>query len=149
MDITSEMKFGKYTSLLIHVITSSAIYRNHHEVGYPLQWSHNGATASQITSLTIVCSTVYSGAAQSKHHSSASLAFERGIHRPPSAQMASNAENVSISWRHHIIVSAATGTVLTTNLSMLYTWFLTILLIIGLHYSNYPAVPANVASLRV
>ena len=34
--------------------------------------------ASQITSLTIVCSTVYSGADQSKHQSSASLAFDRG-----------------------------------------------------------------------
>ena len=39
--------------------------------------------ASQITSLTIVYSTVYSGAAQRKHQSSASLAFVRGIHRWP------------------------------------------------------------------
>ena len=39
--------------------------------------------ASQITSLTIVCSIVYSGADQSKHQSSASLAFVRGIHRGP------------------------------------------------------------------
>ena len=37
--------------------------------------------ASQITSLTIVCSTVYSGGHQRKHQSSASLAFVRGIHR--------------------------------------------------------------------
>ena len=36
---------------------------------------------SQITSLTIVYSTVYSGADQRKHKSSASLAFVRGIHR--------------------------------------------------------------------
>ena len=48
--------------------------------------------ASQITSLTIVYSTAYSG-------SSASLAFVRGIHRE--LQMASYAENVSIWWRHH------------------------------------------------
>ena len=41
------------------------------------------ATASQITSLTIVYSTVYSGADQRKHQSSASLAFLRGIHRGP------------------------------------------------------------------
>ena len=40
-----------------------------------------GAMASQITSLTIVYSTVYSGADQRKHQSSASLAFVRGIHR--------------------------------------------------------------------
>ena len=39
--------------------------------------------ASQITSLTIVSSTVYSGADQSKHQSSASLAFVWGIHRGP------------------------------------------------------------------
>ena len=42
-----------------------------------------GVMASQITSLTIVNSTVYSGAYQSKHQSSASLAFARGIHRGP------------------------------------------------------------------
>ena len=41
------------------------------------------AMASQITSLTIVCSTVYSVADQRKHRSSASLAFMRGIHRWP------------------------------------------------------------------
>ena len=40
-----------------------------------------GAIASQITSLTIVYSMVYSGADQRKHQSSASLAFVRGIHR--------------------------------------------------------------------
>ena len=39
--------------------------------------------ASKITSLTIVYSAVYSGADQRKHQSSASLAFERGIHRGP------------------------------------------------------------------
>ena len=39
-----------------------------------------GAIASQITSLTIVYSTVYSDADQRKHQSSASLAFVRGIH---------------------------------------------------------------------
>ena len=39
--------------------------------------------ASQITSLTIVYSTVYLDADQRKHQSSASLAFVRGIHRGP------------------------------------------------------------------
>ena len=42
-----------------------------------------GAMASQIISLTIVYSTVYSGADQRKHQSSVSLAFVRGIHRGP------------------------------------------------------------------
>ena len=57
--------------------------------------------ASQITSLTIVYSTVYSGADQS----SASLAFCVG-NSPFTgvfpAQRASGAENVSIWWRHHV-----------------------------------------------
>ena len=42
-----------------------------------------GTIASQITSLTIVYSIVYPGADQSKHQSSASLAFVRGIHQGP------------------------------------------------------------------
>ena len=58
-----------------------------------------GTMASQITSLTIFYTTVYSGANQRKHQSSASLAFVRG-NSPGTgefpAQMASNAENVSI-----------------------------------------------------
>ena len=55
-----------------------------------------GSIASQITSLTIVYPSVYSSADQRKHQSSASLAFGEFP-----AQMASNAENVSIWWRHH------------------------------------------------
>ena len=39
--------------------------------------------ASQITSLTVVYSAVYSDADQRKHQSSASLAFVQGIHRWP------------------------------------------------------------------
>ena len=39
--------------------------------------------ASQITSFSIVCSTVCPGENQRKHHSSASLAFVSGIHRWP------------------------------------------------------------------
>ena len=42
-----------------------------------------GPIATQITSLTIVYSTVYSDADQRKHQSSALLAFVRGIHRGP------------------------------------------------------------------
>ena len=69
--------------------------------GYPLNWSviedGNSASvcsihyddvimtmlASQITSLTVVYSIVYSGVNQRKHQSSASLAFVREIHRGP------------------------------------------------------------------
>ena len=50
-------------------------------------WYYNdvimGAIASQITSLTMVYSTVYSDADRRKHQSSVSLAFVRGIHRGP------------------------------------------------------------------
>ena len=66
------------------------------------------AIASQITSLTIVYSIVYSDADQRYHQSSASLAFVWGIHRGPvnsPQEMASYAENVSIWWRHHAKVS--------------------------------------------
>ena len=61
------------------------------------------AIASQITSLVIVYSAVYSDADQRKHQSSTSLAFVgefTGTGEFP-AQMASNAEKVSIWWRHH------------------------------------------------
>ena len=63
-----------------------------------------GTVASQITSLKIVYSTVYSGTDEIKHQSSASLAFCAGnspVTGEFPAQNASNAENVSIWWRHH------------------------------------------------
>ena len=63
-----------------------------------------GAIASQISCLAIVYSTVYSSADQNKHQRSASLDFMGGIKQETGefpAQMASNAENVSIWWRHH------------------------------------------------
>ena len=53
------------------------------KIEFKLHYVRMGAMASQITSLTIVYSTVYSGADQSKHQSSASLAFVWGIHRGP------------------------------------------------------------------
>ena len=57
--------------------------------------------ASQITSLTIVYATVYSGADQRKHQLRVSGLFVfTGTGEFP-AQMASNAENASIWWRHH------------------------------------------------
>ena len=68
-----------------------------------------GAIASQITSLTIVYSTVHSGAGQRKYQSSVSLAFCKGnspVTGEFPTQMARNAENVSIWWRHHVILLA-------------------------------------------
>ena len=64
-------------------------YHNHNADAYFTRRSCHyddvimSAIASQITSLTIVYSIVYSDADQRKHQSSASLAFVRGIHRGP------------------------------------------------------------------
>ena len=66
-----------------------------------------GAIASQITSLTIVYSTVYSGA--DKKTSKLLVTVLCAMNSPGtgefSAQSTSNADNVSIWWRHHDIVS--------------------------------------------
>ena len=68
--------------------------------------------ASQITSLTIVYSTVYSGADQSKHQNSASLAFVWGIHRGPvnsphkwpvTRKMFSFDDVIMIPWRLKVV----------------------------------------------
>ena len=78
-------------------------------------WHYNDVImskmASQITSLTIVYSTVYSGADQRKHQSSASLAFVRGIYRWPVAQLPSqffpahvpvfHKRQKTLQWRHN------------------------------------------------
>ena len=64
-----------------------------------------GAIASEKTSLTIVYLIVNSGADHRKHRSSASLAFCEGNSAGTGeflAQMASNAENVSIWWRQYV-----------------------------------------------
>ena len=54
----------------------------YNEWSYTYKQSHIMDTmASQITSLTVVYSIVYSGADQRKHQSSASLVFVWGIHR--------------------------------------------------------------------
>ena len=85
--------------------TTSITFKYQH-----LKWEHHyndvimGAIASQNTSLTIVYSTVYSGADQGKHESSASLAFVRGIHRGPvnSPHKWPVTRKMSIWWRHHV-----------------------------------------------
>ena len=63
------------------------------------------AMASQITSLMTVYPTVYSGADQRQHQSSASLAFVRRIHRWPvnsPHKWPVIRKNVSIWWRHRV-----------------------------------------------
>ena len=56
---------------------------------WSLQWRHNGRDRYQITSLTIVYSTIYSAADQRKHQSAASW--------PLCGEF-----TVSIWWRHHV-----------------------------------------------
>ena len=63
-----------------------------------------GAIASQITSLTIVYSTVYLGADEKKSKLRVTGLCVRNspVTGEFPAQMASNAENVPIWWRHHV-----------------------------------------------
>ena len=64
-----------------------------------------GAIASQITSLAIVYSTVYSDADEKQNIKAPRhwpLCGEFPGEFP--AQMARNAENVSILWRHHVLI---------------------------------------------
>ena len=65
-------------------------------------WHYNdvimSTMESQITSLTIIYSTVYSGAEKRKHQSSATLAFVRRIHRSP---VNSPHKGPVTRWRHH------------------------------------------------
>ena len=77
-----------------------------------------GTMASQITSLTIVYSTVYSGADQRKHQTSASLAFVWGIHRRPvnsPHKWPVTRKKVSIWWRHHVIYIAEVTDITAEN----------------------------------
>ena len=79
---SSATKFTKKDPYLILMGKELIIYSTSQWLGH-----YNGvimtAMASQITSLTIVYSTVYSGADQRIHQSSASLAFVPGIYRWP------------------------------------------------------------------
>ena len=69
-------------------------------------WHYNdvimSTMASQITSLSIVYSTVYTGADQRKHQSSALLAFVWGIHRGPPRPTANYCRSyLTLQWRHN------------------------------------------------
>ena len=77
-----------YSTGLLH--KTAEVPKPHSVVRCPVALQHSwiyhnsdviiSAMASQITSITIVCSFAYSGAEQRKHQSSASLAFVQGIH---------------------------------------------------------------------
>ena len=65
-----------------------------------LQWRHNERDSVSNHQPHQCLLIVYSSADHRKHQSSASLAFVRGPVNSPH-KFASNAENVSIWWRHH------------------------------------------------
>ena len=65
---------------VLNTVTSLHTFLSHNELTHYTDVIM-GTMASQITSLTIVYSTVYSGEDQRKHQSSASLAVVWGIHR--------------------------------------------------------------------
>ena len=69
-----------YTRISLRTLTW---WRAFHWVVFPFHFCDVIKTVltSQITSLTIVYSTIYSGTDQRKHQSSASLAFVQGIHQ--------------------------------------------------------------------
>ena len=80
--------------------------------------------ASQITSVSNVCSTVYSGAYQRKRQSSASLAFVRGIHRSGEipAQRISNADLMTSSNKTFSMHSRWSLYLLDIQYRFLFVW---------------------------
>ena len=69
-------------------------------------WNHYSdvimsTTAFQITGVSVVCSTVCSGADQRKHQLSASLAFVRGSTSDRCISLTKQKTFLSIWWRHH------------------------------------------------
>ena len=92
VELTSNFGVTKYSPQVINDVRFQYWFTEKLESSWSqlgrLCWNHYGdvtmrTIASQITSLTIVYSIVYSDADQRKHQGSASLAFVRGIHRGP------------------------------------------------------------------
>ena len=86
---TSLYRFWNNSAMICwFTATDHSVYCTFHEICWWFAPCHYndvimGAMASQITSLTVVYSTVYSNADLRKHQSSASLAFVWRIHRWP------------------------------------------------------------------
>ena len=74
-------------------------------------------TASQITSLTIVYSTVYSDTAQGNTKAPVTGLYEDNspVTDEFHAQRASNTENVSIWWRHHDYINLTSSKCVDTT----------------------------------
>ena len=74
-EMTKHQKYVVFYKIPSAILNNAFILFNNHYSDVIMS-----VKASQITSLTIVYSTVYSGADQRKHQNSASLAFVWGIH---------------------------------------------------------------------
>ena len=116
-----------------------------------------GMMASQITSLTIAYSTIYSDADQRKHQSYRPLCGEFTGDLWISAQMTSNAENVSISWRHHVaavlyklahFIPFMSITVWPEPTTSQITGSPIVCLITCSHYQNYNSIKLNYSPFR-
>ena len=77
------------------------------------------AMASQITGVSMVCSTICSGVDQRKHQSSASLAFVRVIHRSPV-----NSPHKGLVTRKMFPFHDVIMLLLLTNVSVVLQWIL-------------------------
>ena len=93
-------------------------------VNYRYKYNYNdvmmGAIASQITSLTIVYSIVYSDADQTKLRVTCICKGNSPGTGEFPAQMASNTENVFIWWRHHGVALLCLPTLIVTIPFMRY-----------------------------
>ena len=87
MTISSPLWHKRNTSLWYNELSMPLSWINYITKTRPNVDRYSGvimsAMASLITSVTIICSNICSGAEQRKHQNSASLSFVRGIHRWP------------------------------------------------------------------
>ena len=83
--MTSSCKQNEFPGSTIDTITKQNFNGSNKDGSLPFHYSDviMSAMASQITAVSIVCTTVCTGTDQWKHRSSASPAFVRGIHRWP------------------------------------------------------------------
>ena len=95
---------GQRTPLLLYFLMIRRLSVNMGSQDTPLQWRHDERDASQIPSLTIIYSTVYSRR-RSKKTSNFRVTVLCAGNSPVTGefptQRASDVENVSILWRHH------------------------------------------------
>ena len=113
-----------------------------------------GTMASQITSLTIVYSTLYSGADQRKHQSSASLAFLRGIHQGP----VNSTHKWPVTWKCFHLMTSSTefhnelthwgwdkmAAIFQTTFSNAFSWMKIYKFRLRFHLSLFPRVQLTI-----